>query len=124
MCYCNPDIRTPYCDKCHYKMWTDIQELKKQKEIAQEGRMSVDEQLDRLLEDLPNCPFCGDKATIIRHPGIWDGGTKILNNGRMHGLWYVGCSEDFAESYTGCLRPAASWYVSLEEAVSIWKKRD
>jgi hypothetical protein len=86
--------------------------------------MSIDDALNELLENLPNCPFCGDRPTIIRHPGIWDGGTDILNNGRMHGLWSVGCNEEFCESYTGCIRPSASWYVSLEQAVAVWSMRE
>ena len=77
--------------------------------------------------ELKNCPFCGGHAIIVRHPGIWDNPTKEsgLNNGRLHGLWYVGCPSVFFElSAPHCeIHPAASWYARLKDAIKDWNKQ-
>ena len=33
MCYCRPEIRTPFCGNCTGKMFTDIQNLKAELEF-------------------------------------------------------------------------------------------
>lgn len=40
MCYCQPNVRTPFCNNCATKMFQDIQKLKEQR----------DELLDALKE--------------------------------------------------------------------------
>ena len=79
------------------------------------------------LPELRVCPFCKRHATIVMHPGLnWDGELgKGYTVGGMRGLWYVGCSFEFFETVENkkwCeVKPAASWYASLEEAVNHWQ---
>ena len=88
--------------------------------------------IDILIPDLEDCPFCGRKATIVLHPGYnWGGEAKdsAINIGAMHGLWYVGCSYEFFEELDighvpWChVKPAASWYAKLEDAIKHWNTR-
>lgn len=74
--------------------------------------------------ELKQCPFCGNEATIIRHPGMnWDGSQDGLNIGALHGTWYVGCPYAFDDMYCCEVSPSASWYAKLEDAVYNWNKR-
>lgn len=78
------------------------------------------------IPELKNCPFCGGKAIIVRHPGQnWDGKLgKGYNIGGRHGTWYVGCPSTFFEDLISCeIHPAAAWYAHLEDAIKNWNKR-
>jgi hypothetical protein len=75
---------------------------------------------------LLDCPFCGGKAIIVRHPGTnWDGKIKHHNVGAMHNCWYVGCPYPFFEDMSPhCeVKPAASWYANLDNAIGDWNRR-
>lgn len=79
--------------------------------------------------DLCRCPFCGRRATIVRHPGTnWDGKEgKHINIGALHGLWFVGCSYSYFEgidSLPECeVSPSIKWYADLNEAIKLWNTR-
>ena len=75
---------------------------------------------------LKPCPFCGEQAVRVSHPGInWDGSDKNINIGAHHDLWYVGCPSKFFEgSVSECEAcPSLSWYVNLSEAEKHWNTR-
>lgn len=79
------------------------------------------------MVDLECCPFCGEHAIRVQHPGYnWDGKEgKYINIGASYGLWYVGCPHPFFESSVKhCeVAPSASWFAELEEAEKQWNKR-
>ena len=76
---------------------------------------------------LEDCPFCGGKAIIVRHPGDnWDGKQgKHINIGAGHATWYVGCPSGFFEEIAPhCeVHPAACWYAHLADAIKAWNTR-
>lgn len=77
--------------------------------------------------ELKNCPFCGEHAVRVSHPGTnWDGAEKHINVGARHGLWYVGCPHTFFEGVVKhCeIAPASEWYVDLSEAEYNWNQRN
>jgi len=76
--------------------------------------------------DLKPCPFCGEQAIRVSHPGMnWDGKKEHMNIGACHNTWYVGCPFPFFEGLVKhCdVHPSASWFVSLEEAERVWNER-
>lgn len=79
--------------------------------------------------DLKDCPFCGQKAIRVQHPGLWGRfkpqPKKFTNDGALFGLWYVGCPSSF---FDGCVKhcsinPSASWNKRLEDAERDWNER-
>lgn len=73
---------------------------------------------------LKPCPFCGEQAVIVSHPGCnWDGKMGgCVNIGANHGNWYVGCPSPFFDG--NCeVHPSASWYAHLKDAIRDWNKR-
>ena len=42
MCYCQPNVRTPFCPRCQYKMYDDIKTLK--------GELEIEKSKNRVLE--------------------------------------------------------------------------
>jgi hypothetical protein len=69
-----------------------------------------------LKNPLLHCPFCGLAGIAIQHEGIKKSDGSIS----MKGLWYVGC-PDLNDEY--CIRPSASWFADLREAVLNWNMR-
>lgn len=72
MCYCKPEIRTPYCQSCAPKMWDDINSLKQQLasvqaelEEAKKWKIPVAE----AMFDMTTCVQSGEELAI---PDIWD----------------------------------------------------
>jgi len=79
-------------------------------------------------EELAVCPFCGEHAVMVRHPGNnWDGkmGDNV-NIGALHGLWYVGCPQEFFEGLVKhCeISPSASWFADINLAIKAWNHRE
>ena len=77
--------------------------------------------------ELKPCPFCGRQATIVMHPGNWN--VKLpQQEGGMHKTWYVGCSYPFFEGLDNkpiCeVKPSASWYADLDNAIKHWNFRE
>lgn len=83
--------------------------------------------INKIVENLECCPFCGQSAVIATHCGMnWDGKMdKCVNIGAMYGLWYVGCPAGIYEVEVKIceVSPAACWFKDLEEAVKVWNKR-
>lgn len=98
------------------------------KDTKYKEKVETEEASQEYIE-LEKCPFCGRHATIVRHPGIWDNPSKesSLNNGRLHGLWYVGCSYNYFEGIDDLpmcqINPSALWYAKLSDAIVAWNKR-
>ena len=58
MCYCRPEVRTPYCDKCPYEMMKEINAAREVIDKAEDLLASVKPFLDVDCKPFGTCKDC------------------------------------------------------------------